>query len=213
MEQNAKGYAGEMGQNAKGYAGVIGSSNHPNILSNALDQAPKNTKTRYQDRLNAMTQEIEECFAMNVKIDWDDALIDRLSKNEKHLPLHEIYKLQAWETLSIELKREKSEEKSWEWHQAPSMPKAIESTQYGQFCRFRLSQNKEQTLKAWEKSLVLIIKKESNSRFPKNQDFKITAVEFSIPWTNTLLSQGTVFEKKLTWEAFENAVATVQLSR
>lgn len=60
------------------------------------------------------------------------------------------------------------------------MPKAIENTQYGQ-CRFRLSQHKEKALGAGEKSLVLIIKKESNPKFPKNQDFKITAVEFSIP--------------------------------
>lgn len=112
--------------------------NQPNLLSNELDQVPKNRKTGYKDRIYAMKVEIEAAFDQFIDIDGDKQILNRLKHNQEKLPLHKIYKLQAWKTLSIELKREKSEEKSWEWHQAPSMPKAIKSTQYGQ-CRFRLS--------------------------------------------------------------------------
>lgn len=102
-----------MEQNAKGYAGVIGSSNHPKVVSNQLDQAPKNTQTRYQARIDAIAQDIEKAFSrFNIIIEGDDALIERLSKYEKYLPLHKINELKDEEGLTIELKRENREEKS-----------------------------------------------------------------------------------------------------
>lgn len=34
----------------------------PNILSNQLDQVPKNTRTRYQARVDAILDQIEKAF-------------------------------------------------------------------------------------------------------------------------------------------------------
>lgn len=201
-----------MEETSKGYAYIIWSNNRPNVVSNKLDQAPKTTESKYQVRLDAIAQDIEKAFSnFNTIIETDDALMNRLSKHEKYLPLHKINEVKDGETLGIELKREKLKEESWGEYENPSTLKAIPNTHYGK-CAFKVYKNPIKKIEVGERSIFLLITKEMNPDFPKNQDFKISAIEFSIPWTNTLLPKGVVYEKELTGEAFEKAVAGLRFS-
>lgn len=188
----------------KGYYWPIGSGNKPNILSNDLDQAPKNTNSRYQARLDAMSQEIEQAFNC-AYFSGDKAIENWFSEHQNNIPLDTLKILKAGESIAFEIKREKVEEIRGGWNEAPSMPKRIEDSEYNK-CKRKLSKNHETPLQAGEKWIFIIIKKEINNQFPQNEDFKISAIEFQIPWKNTLLPEGFIFEKELKGEEFLQAV-------
>lgn len=80
-------------------------TNQPNLLSNELDQVPKNRKTGYKDRIYAMKVEIEAAFDQFIDIDGDKQILNRLKHNQEKLPLHKIYKLQAWKTQKGKIRR------------------------------------------------------------------------------------------------------------
>lgn len=193
----------------KGYYWPIGSGNKPNILSNDLDQAPKNTNSRYQARLDAMSQEIEQTFN-RLYFSGDKAIENWLSEHQNDISLHKLNTLKPGESIAFEIKREKVEEIRGGWNEAPSMPKGIEDSEYNK-CKHKLSKNHETLLQAGEKWIFIIIKKEFNEKFPKNKDFKISAIEFQIPWENTLLPKGFIFEKELKGEEFLQAVTNNNL--
>lgn len=120
-------------------------ANTPNILSNNLDQAPKNTNTRYQARLDAINEEIEQAFnAMHIS--GDPEIENWLSEHQNDIPLHKLNTLKAGESIAFEIKREKVEEIRGGWNEAPSAPKGINETIFKNI-KYKLSKNHQEPLK------------------------------------------------------------------
>lgn len=184
--------------------------NQPNITSNHLDQAPKTTNARYQKRLDAMKDEIYKAFDQFVDIDGDESITNWLDTYHTLLPLHKINSLKNGEALAIELKREPANQEHRGRNKAPSMPKDKTETLFTK-AKYKIAKDKKTPLQPGEKTVQLIISRATDPRFPENQNFKISAVEFQIPGKNTLLPAGVVFEKELTGKEFENAIQNLNL--
>ena len=190
-----------MEQNPRGYAWIIWSCNHPNIISNQLDQAAKNTENRYQARIDAIAQDIEKAFSsFNTLINGDNTVIKRILEHKKDLPLEKLKALKEGETLCIELKREQLPEKD-----NNSNPPTIKIPQYQQ-ADIKFSKKTEPKIAFGEQCLCLLAKKESiDTKFPKNENFQIDAIAFSIP-----LKYGNIDKRVLEGWAFEKAVERLQ---
>ena len=185
--------------------------NKVNILSNELDQAPKTKENWYQERLDAMKDEIYEAFDQCVDLDGDEIITNWLDQFHDKLPLAHLNKLKDGETLAIELKREQLDEKPGERNEAPGFPKFLKDTVFSKLKNIKVK-NGRIKLQPREKTTILIIqKKVADPKFAENKDFKVSIIEFALPGENTLLPKGMVFEKELNGEEFKDIIDTLDI--
>lgn len=180
----------------KGYYWPIGSGNKPNILSNDLDQAPKNTNTRYQARIDALSTEIETAFK---RYSWvirgDDAIINRLKNHENDIPLQKINEIPVGTSLSIELRRESKTAQKWGREKA--VWPLVDPNMLSIF-RWKMLSKLNNSLQPGDTATYLVIKKQYlDPRFPKNQDCEISLEQVEIPEENALLPKWFVFHKEV----------------
>lgn len=102
--------------------------NKPRIVSNDLDQAPKNRKSQYQKRLNVMKNEIYKAFDNIFYFYGDDRLIDCFDQYADKPIIQKMQSLQDGESLSIEIKRGRISEDDRGWDSTPSFPKFLAMT-------------------------------------------------------------------------------------
>ena len=78
-----------------------------NVVSNELDQAPKNRAAWYGKVVNSMRKEISEAMD-RIVLNWSDVIADYINHADR-VPIKEILELEPGEHLSFEVKREKIE--------------------------------------------------------------------------------------------------------
>lgn len=158
-----------------------------------------------------MKDVIYKAFDQLVVLDSDEIITNRIKKNEGELPLTLLNELKDGETLPIELKREQLDEKPGERNKAPGFPKFLEDTIFSKLENIKVKPGRTE-LQPGEKTTILIIqKKVTDPKFPKNKDFKVSIIEFALPGKNTLLPKGMVFEKELTGKEFEDIIDTLDV--
>lgn len=178
--------------------------NKPNILSNHLDQVAKNTNTRYQARIDAISDEIIKAFDAVVDVDWDPNVLNWLENNQSKLPLDKLSKLRDNETIALELKREKSWASRGGWHQATGFP--VEPSTLSALRGHILTKNENKLNPGEIWTYLVIQKKPSKPWFEANRDYKISIEQIEVPGENTLLQKGFVFHKELKWEEVDQII-------
>lgn len=165
-----------------------------NVLSNEADQAPKNTNTRYQARIDAMNDEIKEAFDTFVDIDTNETLNNWLVEKYHILPFQKMNQLKEGQNFSIQIKREKSENQQGNRNKTIGIlkdPKTISSLKGS-----LLSQSKE-PLQPWETWTYLVIKRNFNDpKFENNKKFEIHIEQIQIPDKSTFIPKWLVFHNK-----------------
>ena len=185
--------------------------NKANFISETPDQESKTKENWYQERLDEMKDVIYKAFDQYVALDGDKIITNRIKKNQSELRLQTILDLKDGEILQIELKREQLDEKPGGRNKAPGLPQFLEDTGFSE-----LRTTKEEPgrikLQPREKTTILIIqKKVTDPKFPKNKDFKTRIIERTLPGKKTLLTKGVVFEKELNGEEFKDIIDTLDI--
>lgn len=190
--------------------------NKPNILSNDKDQVAKNTNTRYQARIDAMSNEIIKAFDRNIKdmilknqwigidTNWNKSILDWLHCNKDKLPLDRLLALRDNETISLELKREKSWASRGGWNQAIGFP--VEPSTLSALRGHILTKNENKLNPGEIWTYLVIQKKPSKPWFEANKDYKITMEQIEVPGENTLLSKEFIFHKELKGEEVDQII-------
>lgn len=176
--------------------------NKPNVISNKLDKVPKTWEWYRKEVLNdpEVKNQIIKAFDSMVMFDWDHEVIDYL--NEKNVPINEILKLEKWESLSFEVKREDIEGK--DDFQITVWPPVF-SEDIGEYLPNAMV---KWEIEKWKKYLFIVVKRIwDKKKFPHQRDFKVHAVQLEIPWENALTMSGMFFmNKDVKWEEFKKLV-------
>lgn len=173
-----------------------------NVLSNELDQAPKNRAAGYGKVIDSMRKEINEAMD-RIFLNGSDVLADYMNHTNK-IPLKQLLELKPWDRLSFEVKREKVESTWWTetvWHPAFLWD-------FNNFTNNCFMFEEEWPLKPGEKSLIIVV--ETDPQDAKRR--KVHAEQLEYPGKWAMLMQGMYFHnpdvsdekfKKIVWTEYK----------
>ena len=154
-----------------------------NVVSNELDQAPKNRAAGYGKVVNSMRKEISEAMD-RIFLKWSDVLADYMNHADR-LPIKQLLELKPGDHLSFEVKREEIEY-NWftqtVWHPAFLWD-------FNNFTNNCYWFEEDWVIKPGEKSLIIVVEKDAKD--PKS--WKIHAEQLEYPGKWAMLMQWMFF--------------------
>jgi len=170
-----------------------------NVVSNKLDQAPKNRAAGYGKVVNSMRKEISEAMD-RIFLNGSDILADYMNHTNR-LPIKQLLELEPGDHLSFEVKREKVEY-NWftqtVWHPAFLWD-------FNNFTHNCYWFEEEWSIKPWEKSLIIVVEKDAKD----SKLWKIHAEQLEYPGEWTMLMSGMFFHNpNVSDEKFQKIVWT-----
>jgi len=158
-----------------------------NVVSNELDQAPKNRAAGYGKVVNSMRKEISEAMD-RIFLNGSDVLADYMNHTDR-LPIKQLLELQPGGHLSFEVKREKIDYnwKGWftqaVWH--PAFLWGFNN--FTDNCYW--FEEEWWPIKPWEKSLIIVVEKDAKD----SKLWKIHAEQLEYPGKWAMLMSGMFF--------------------
>ena len=154
-----------------------------NVVSNELDQAPKNRAAGYGKVVNSMRKEISEAMD-RIFLKWSDVLADYMNHADR-LPIKQLLELKPGDHLSFEVKREEIEY-NWftqtVWHPAFLWD-------FNNFTNNCYWFEEEWAIKPGQKSTIIVVEK--GIKDPKM--WKIHAEQLEFPGKWAMLMSGMFF--------------------
>ena len=175
-----------------------------NVVSNELDQAPKNRAAGYGKVVNSMRKEINEAMD-RIFLNGSDVIADYMNHTNK-IPIEQLLELKPWDHLSFEVKREKVEPSGGfietVWHPAFLW----DFNNFTHNCYW--FEEDWWPIKPWEKSLIIVVEKDVKD--PKS--WKIHAEQLEYPGKWAMLMSGMFFHnpdvsdekfQKIAWTEYK----------
>lgn len=170
----------------------------PNILSNKLDQVPKNTRTRYQARMDAIADQIEHAFNGMIELKWDPGVEAWLENNQDKIDFNKLAELKDYQHMNFVIQKESSpqeEQVSSGRKEAFSMPMDPAMLP---FSRGKpLSRDDAPLLPGEVLTYLSVQKLPAQDGFKHNRDYQINMYQIKVPEATALLPKGLVFHKEL----------------
>ena len=155
-----------------------------NVLSNELDQAPKNRAAGYGKVIDSMRKEINEAMD-RIFLNGSDVIADYMNHTDR-IPIKQLLELHPGDHLSFEIKREKVEPSGGfietVWHPAFLWD-------FNNFTNNCYWFEEDWVIKPGEKSLIIVVEK--NVKDPKS--WKIHAEQLEYPGKWAMLMQWMFF--------------------
>ena len=173
-----------------------------NVVSNELDQAPKNRAAGYGKVVNSMRKEISEAMD-RIFLNGSDVIADYMNHTDR-IPIKQLLELQPGDHLSFEVKREKIE---YNWFtQAVWHPAFL--WDFNNFTHNCYWFEEDWAIKPGEKSLIIVVEKDVKD--PKS--WKIHAEQLEYPGKWAMLMQWMFFHnpdvsdenfKEIVWTEYK----------
>ena len=169
-----------------------------NVVSNELDQAPKNRAAGYGKVVNSMRKEISEAMD-RIFLNGSDILADYMNHTNR-LPIKQLLELEPGDHLSFEVKREKVK---YDWF-TDTVWYATSLWGFNNFVDHCLKFEEEWPIKPGQKSTIVVVEKDVKD--PKI--WKIHAEQLEYPGGWAMLMAGLFFHNpNVSDEKFQEIIS------
>jgi len=145
-----------------------------NVVSNELDQAPKNRAAGYGKVINSMRKEISEAMDW-IFLNGSKVIADYMNHSNR-IPVEELLELKPGDSLSFEVKREKVK---YDWFTETTWRHAF-LWDFNNFTDHCLKFKEEWPIKPGQKSTIIVVEKDTKD--PKIWNIHAEQLEYPGEW-------------------------------